>query len=177
MASRLLARLQIPAGEGEFSKTERRAWQASTPQLQGPAGTTWRPAHSTAPERFFLLNWLPGFPNCTGGLTGNLRHPRALGSEGNPGVRLHVTPSSPRGRCGETAREMRNPQDTSPSKAAGTPSLSPNPGLPALTSPSPDPDLGFLLPASDQFLKADPKASLGFPRALRLSSAPQPDTP
>lgn len=73
---------------------------------------------------------------------------------------------------------MRTPRDTPPPKAAGTPpSLSPNPGLPALTSPSSDPRPGFLPPARDQFLRAEPKASLGFPRALRGASAPRPDTP
>lgn len=130
------------------------------------------------PERVFLLNWPPGFPNRKVELTGNLGPPCALGSEGNPESASTSRPPALGGAVGRAAREMRTPRDTPPPKAAGTPpSLSPNPGLPALTSPSSDPCPGFLPPARDQFLRAEPKASLGFPRALRRASAPRPDTP
>lgn len=130
------------------------------------------------PERVFLLNWPPGFPNRKVELTGNLGPPCALGSEGDPESASTSRPPALGGAVGRAAREMRTPRDTPPPKAAGTPpSLSPNPGLPALTSPSSDPRPGFLPPARDQFLRAEPKASLGFPRALRRASAPRPDTP
>lgn len=138
-----------------------------------------RDLHSRLPPRTRfppqLASW---FSQPQGGTHGEPGAPCALGSEGNPESASTSRPPALGGAVGRAAREMRTPRDTPPPKAAGTPpSLSPNPGLPALTSPSSDPCPGFLPPARDQFLRAEPKASLGFPRALRRASAPRPDTP
>lgn len=59
------------------------------------------------PERVFLLNWPPGFPNRKVELTGNLGPPCALGSEGNPESASTSRPPALGGAVGRAAREMR----------------------------------------------------------------------